>query len=464
MERQANEGEIPILDRHSSQAETDASASPEQSTGETSLRGAWLVVARAAWLLVVLGSLVFFGISLPTYFAQVQSVCIVVGCIGLAQNDIRGFQALGISLTLYASCLVVFAVLYVLIWSGIAMVLFWRKSAERMALFTGLILVTFAIIQTNTLTTLPAGLLWFNHLIRVLASICFTLFFYLFPTGQFVPRWTRWLSIVAVVYWVGNEFITNSPDDILFWGDFALFLVILVSLVIVQVYRYRRFSGPVQRQQAKWVVFGIAIAVGGYLAFILLGLFLPAIRQGAIGDIFGNTVFPFTLLPVPISIGIAIVRSRLWDIDLIINRALIYGTLTILLALVYAGLIIGLQSLLGAIIRQNNDVAIVVSTLAIAALFQPLRHRIQVVIDRRFYRRKYDAAKILAAFSTTLRNEVDLAILSEQLVTVVEETMQPAHVSLWLRSPEQQRRRTKIDQSSHSLATSVGAGQPTKVV
>ncbi len=240
MERQTNEGGIPLLDRHIPQAATDATTPPAPGTGETSLRGVWLVVARAAWLLVVLGSLVFFGVSIPTYFAQLQSVCTVVGCIGLAQNDIRGFQALGISLTLYASCVVVFAVLYVLIWSGIAAVLFWRKSADRMALFTGLMLVTFAIIQTDTLTTLPAGLLWFNHLIRVLASICFTLFFYLFPTGQFAPRWTRWLSIAAVAFWVGNEFIANSPDDILFWVDFALFLVILVSLAIVQVYRYRQ--------------------------------------------------------------------------------------------------------------------------------------------------------------------------------------------------------------------------------
>ncbi len=398
MERQANEGGIPLLDKHIPLATTDATAPPAPGTRETSLRGVWLVVARAAWLLVVLGSLVFFGVSIPTYFAQEQSVCTVVGCIGLAQNDIRGFQALGISLTLYASCVVVFAVLYVLIWSGIAAVLFWRKSADRMALFTGLMLVTFAIIQTDSLTTLPAGLIWFDHLIRVLASICFTLFFYLFPTGQFAPRWTRWLSIAAVAFWVGNEFIANSPDDILFWVDFALFLVILVSLAIVQVYRYRHISGPVQRQQAKWVVFGVALAVGGYLGIILLGLFLPAIRQGAIGDILSNIVFPFILLPVPISIGLAIVRSRLWDIDLIINRALVYGTLTVLLALVYAGLVLGLQALLGGLLHQTNAIALVVSTLVIAALFQPLRLRIQAVIDRRFYRRKYDAARILEAF------------------------------------------------------------------
>ena len=128
-------------------------------------------------------------------------------------------------------------------------------------------------------------------------------------------------------------------------------------------------------------------------------------------------------------------RSRLWDIDAIINKALVYGLLTGLLAALYAGLIIGLESLAGLIAGQAaiNPLVLVISTLVIYALFRPLRRRVQAIIDRRFYRRKYDAARTLAAFSATLRNEVDLATLSEHLVGVVEETMQPASVSLWLR-------------------------------
>jgi hypothetical protein len=137
------------------------------------------------------------------------------------------------------------------------------------------------------------------------------------------------------------------------------------------------------------------------------------------------------LLP-PLSLGIAIVRSRLWDIDLIINRTLVYGGLSGTLLAVYAGCIALLQALVRGLFHQTSDVAIVVSTLVIFALFESLRKRLQAIIDRRFYRRKYDAARTLAAFSATLRHEVDLSQLSEDLVAVVQETMQPAHISLWL--------------------------------
>src|SRR5262249_39510949 len=139
----------------------------------------------------------------------------------------------------------------------------------------------------------------------------------------------------------------------------------------------------------------------------------------------------------PLALGFAILRSHLWDIDAIINRALVYGLLTGILGALYIGFIIGLTSLAGLFTKQtSNPVVLVIATLAIAALFQPVRKRLQALIDRRFYRRKYDAEKTLATFSATLRNEVNLVQVQEQLLSVVQETMQPVSVSLWLRQPE----------------------------
>ena len=206
--------------------------------------------------------------------------------------------------------------------------------------------------------------------------------------------------------------------------------------MIAQLYRYRRVSSLLQRQQTKWVVYGFAVPIMAYVLGIVPYLMFSVLAEP--GSLYLPTflvVQDFLFLFIPLSFGFAMLRSRLWEIDIIINRTLVYGTLTVILTVVYVGLVIGLQALLRGIISQDNSVAIVISTLAIAALFQPLRRRIQRVIDRRFYRRKYDAAKTLAAFSATLRNEVDLEQLREQLLGVVEETMQPAHVSLWLRPP-----------------------------
>ena len=189
------------------------------------------------------------------------------------------------------------------------------------------------------------------------------------------------------------------------------------------------------------MVFGLTVPITVSVLATALGLFFPGLAERSSLYLLALNEAGFLLpLFISLSFGFAMLRSRLWEIDVLINRTLVYGTLTLILTGGYVGLVIGLQALLRGVISQDNNVAIVLSTLAIATLFQPLRARLQALIDRRFYRRKYDATKTLQAFSASLRNEVDLQQLSEQLVAVVQETMQPSHVSLWLRPPEPSRK------------------------
>jgi hypothetical protein len=211
-----------------------------------------------------------------------------------------------------------------------------------------------------------------------------------------------------------------------------------------QVYRYRRVSTPTGRQQTKWVLFGFLL---WWLLIMVLGvpyaieLNLPPGSPLPWWTLVSSTGWWLTLTIVPLSLSIAVLKYRLYDIDIIINRAIVYAALTALLAAGYIGTIMALQGVSSllfqvpfrAVFGQKSTLATIAATLAIAALFNPLRRRIQSLVDRRFYRRKYDAARTLEGFSMKLRDETDLEALSDDLVGVVRETMQPAHVSLWLR-------------------------------
>lgn len=197
----------------------------------------------------------------------------------------------------------------------------------------------------------------------------------------------------------------------------------MVASAVSLIVRLRR-AGRVERQQIKWLAYGGTVVVG---AICVGALIIPWSVLVSI------VIMSVSLLVLPVFTGIAIVRHRLYDIDLLINRTLVYASLTAMLVLLYVGGVVSLQYAFRAITGQESQLAVVASTLAIAAAFDPLRHRVQGFVDRRFYRRKYDAAKTLSAFNARLREETDLGTLSDDLVGAVRETMQPAHVSLWLR-------------------------------
>jgi hypothetical protein len=216
-------------------------------------------------------------------------------------------------------------------------------------------------------------------------------------------------------------------------GSLLVFTGIVLSRVWSQVYRYRRISSTEQRRQTRWVVFGTTLGVAGTFPF------QPPVDLSLVGGdtpltlLFLKVGFALSFMLVPLSIGVAVLRSRLFDVDVLINRTVVYGLLTAMLVALYFSGVVLLQRVFVILTGQKFTLAVVASTLLVAALFTPFRHRIQSFIDRRFYRKKYDARKTIEDFSAKLRDEPDLDALSEDLVGVVRETVQPAHVSLWLR-------------------------------
>jgi hypothetical protein len=267
---------------------------------------------------------------------------------------------------------------------------------------------------------------------NIVGTVFVVLLFFLFPSGRFAPRWTRWLAVAFCACQVTDVLIDNlfpklnSRSPALEMISWLVFIGIVVSLVWSQIYSYRKFSSPVQRRQTQsgscsappfQVPVDLSLVDGDTPLRLLLR----------------STGFSLSFLLVPFSISVAVLRSHLFDIDVLINRTLVYGSLTAMLIELYLSGILVLQRLFIALTGEESALAVVASTLVIAALFNPLRRHTQSFIDRRFYRNKYDAAKTLEAFSATLRDETDLDALSDDLVGVVRETMQPVHVTLWLR-------------------------------
>jgi hypothetical protein len=207
----------------------------------------------------------------------------------------------------------------------------------------------------------------------------------------------------------------------------------VILFVGVQVYRYRRHSTERERYQTRWVVFGVVVGLGTFVVVALVTM-VTGFWQ-SIWSILAWTFMNIIATIIPVTFAIAILRANLWDIDVVIRRTTVYAFLTALFALVYFGSVMVLQRLLSPITGESTA-AVVLSTLFIAALFLPLRRRVQDVIDRRFYRRKYDAEKVLNQFAATVRDETDLDELTAELVRVIQETMQPEHVSVWLKPIE----------------------------
>ncbi|MEO6063088.1 MAG: hypothetical protein ABIQ99_14230 [Thermoflexales bacterium] len=328
-----------------------------------------------------------------------------------------------------------------LVFTAIAFVLLWRKSDDWFGLFVALTFVINGQVGSwlpEALNGLAPGLGFLKSVNEREGALGWQFFFfllYVFPSGRFVPGWTRWLLIGWMI-----------PNMLGFRNPLSLVLAISLVLIAVasQIYRFFWKTDPVQRQQTKWVVAVIGLVVLGFPAMIAYPQLMiwaagsEALFQRGSGTALVVAIVVFLSVNgavslFPMAIGMAILRYRLWDIDVIVRRTLVYGLLSALLAGIYFGTVALLQTVITAVTGQaRNELVTVVSTLAIAGLVLPLRNGLQKIIDRRFYRRKFNAELALARFSAEMRDAVEIDAISTQLMDAVEETMQPERIHVWL--------------------------------
>jgi hypothetical protein len=375
---------------------------------------------RLLWVLALLASL---GILFADYLGVLNEE--------RAADSAAALSTLALAGTWLMNGLTVSAILVCL---ALACLLFWKKANEGMALYLSFFLLLWGIIWSGPLEFFAAYWLpqWpeiGGQLAGLLMPLPLLVLMLIFPNGQFAPRWTIWLLPLAVAPLGLLAINTLDAQSIINWLWALCFYA-----VGIQAYRYRRLYTPVERQQTKLVVYGLGLWIALFLLAAYLDNYLH--NQPATASIswwlrFKDVLFDLSVNILPVAFTLAIMRYRLYDIDIIIRRTLVYSVLTLTLGLVYLGCIL-LTRVLVAPYIGGSELAIVASTLVIAALFNPLRQRIQNVIDKRFYRRKYDAAKVLAAFGATVRDETDLERLTSETLRVVDETLQPEFVGLWL--------------------------------
>lgn len=389
-------------------------------------------LARLSWYLAAQAALVLLFASLPSYLAGFPFALESGAGTAPVTDSIAKLLAALASLGGAVLCLC------------LAALLFFRRADDNMALFVSFYLLGFGVLMAGPLEAAIAGRgidvsAAYSAQTAVLTLPTVILLF-TFPTGRFVPRWTWGLIMLSVPVALlalrvpGVEWATFGSTLVRLLG--VAVGALLTSGIVAQIYRYRRVSGSIERQQAKWVVGGLVLWFIYNMLSAIPWIVLNNLPVGAPlpwwQPIMGVTWW-LALSILPVSLTIAIMRNRLFAIDIIIRRTLVYGVLTATLALIYFGTVVLLQAAFGAVSGQQSPLAIVVSTLLIARLFTPMRRRIQSGIDRRFFRIHYNSAQVLAEFARQSRDEVDLEGLSNALLQAVDLTMQPESLSLWVR-------------------------------
>lgn len=401
------------------------------NTTSTTLPPGWQLPARMAWLLIAAGSLTIFVLGSHLQLTTPPPSCVDPGnpcgpnTISLEDMQILGQMGLANSHT----WLILVTIVARSSLAVTGLIIFWRRSDDWVALLISAALLT-VLIEGS-----PEGLDAWQVLLALLYGIGTGIFYpipFIFPNGRCVPGWLKpvvWLLVLGggIAFGLSYTFPVWFSIGGVINGIWALLGIYAMT------YRYIRVSTGIERQQIKWVLAGLGTALLQSIIWFSVSHFFPvaqpspsrslALLISLIGYVLGYGFFAYSFL-------VAMLRYRLWDVDVLIRRTLQYSLLTALLALVYFASVILLQTLFGSFAGEQSPVVLVLSTLLIAALFTPVRRRVQEVIDRRFFRKKYDAVQVLAQFAVTARDEVDMDMLTAALLDVVRETMQPEQLSL----------------------------------
>jgi hypothetical protein len=353
------------------------------------LHGRRLLVARATWVALATLTLGLFVASVPVAYDRYGTLCEGVKCafLRITPEDAKVLQEWGLSIDFYPRFIISYDIAYAVGYWMIGLTLFWRRSDARMVLFASIALVIFGA-RNGLLVMMDAYPGW-ALLFEVVSDVGIASFFVLFcvfPDGHFVPRWTRWAAAAWIAYHLLDYFFPDSPFAPDSWPELInlpLFLGLLGSLVVAQIYRYRRVSGVEERQQTKWVVFGLAAAIFVLIVVGLVGRIyaVPPLLYWLVSV----PTISLSFLLIPLSIGVAILRHHLWDIDLIIRRSLVIGPLLTILTVVFE---LATQLLLPFIFQfipaldDSSSIKTVVSVLIVVVLFKPLHARLDADVNR----------------------------------------------------------------------------------
>jgi signal transduction histidine kinase len=386
----------------------------------------WLPLARVFQILSICVTLGLFIMNIPLNFEQRSTVCETDPCPPnqLSTTSVQALEDVGISVNQLVSLTVALDILFAVIFTACAIVIFIRKPNDRFTIFVTIMLVTFGTAtftggMQEIVSTYPQ-LEWLIQTIALIGSLGILAFFFVFPNGRFTPCWTMLIVLGWFLFQLPRYYFPNA--SLILHSDAAIYNVLFTAFFLsglaAQIYRYIRVSSAVERQQTKWVIYGLTIGMGGYLILRTLSLLISdPMGRGLPVSLGMVIVSSFFILLIPISISIAVIRYRLWDIDPIINRTLVYGTLSFLTIAFYVLTVGGF-----ALYFRNNETNLVISFIAtgiVAIIFEPLRQRLQRAVNRLMYGERDDPATVL----TRLSQRLDSALAPDSVLQTIVENL-----------------------------------------